>query len=135
MTLALTVGSALAAELLGTVKSVDADAKKITVTPKDGGDDVVVTIKDDTEYAIRQGQDGKNYDPRQAQEGLRARDHPRERRRLEGRHQEGGRQEEGHELSRAVPRNPSPDPGLTARPGDPCRIRPLQFGAHLIQSG
>ena len=55
MTLALTVGSALAAELLGTVKSVDTDAKKITVTPKDGGDDVVVTIKDDTEFHNKKG--------------------------------------------------------------------------------
>ena len=44
VTLALTIGSALAAELLGTIKSVDTDAKKITVTPKEG-DDVVVTVK------------------------------------------------------------------------------------------
>jgi Cu/Ag efflux protein CusF len=53
--LALTVGTALAAELLATVKSVDTDAKKITVTPKDGGDDVVVTIKDDTEWHNKKG--------------------------------------------------------------------------------
>ncbi len=55
VTLALTVGTALAAELLGTVKSVDTDAKKITVTPKEGGDDVVVTIKDETEWYSKKG--------------------------------------------------------------------------------
>lgn len=57
-----TVGTLLAAELLGTVKSVDADAKKITVTPKDGGDDVVVTIKDDTEWVNPNGKTAKDYD-------------------------------------------------------------------------
>ena len=61
VTLALTVGTALAAELLGTVKSVDADAKKVTVTPKDGGDDVVVTIKDETEWHNKKGKI-ENYD-------------------------------------------------------------------------
>ncbi len=59
--LALTVGTALAAELLGTVKSVDTEAKKITITPKDGGDDVVVTIKDDTEWHNKKGK-MDNYD-------------------------------------------------------------------------
>jgi hypothetical protein len=62
MTLALTVGSVLAAELFGTVKSVDTDAKKITVIPKDGGDDVVVTVKDDTEFVNPNGKTAKNYD-------------------------------------------------------------------------
>jgi hypothetical protein len=62
VTLALTVGSALAAELLATVKSVDTDAKKITVTPKDGGDDVVVTIKDDTEWISPKGEKIEKYD-------------------------------------------------------------------------
>jgi hypothetical protein len=60
--LALTVGTALAAELLGTVKSVDAEAKKIIVTPKDGGDDVVVTVKDDTEWVSPNGKTAKDYD-------------------------------------------------------------------------
>ncbi len=59
--LALTVGTAIAAELLGTVKSVDTDAKKVTVTPKDGGDDVVVTIKEDTEWHNKKGKID-NYD-------------------------------------------------------------------------
>jgi hypothetical protein len=54
VTFALTIGTALAAELLGTVKSVDVDAKKITVTPKEG-DDVVVSVKDDTEWANKKG--------------------------------------------------------------------------------
>jgi hypothetical protein len=62
VSLALTVGAALAAELLGTVKSVDTDAKKITVTPKDGGDDVVVTIKDDTEFHTAKKGKIDNYD-------------------------------------------------------------------------
>jgi hypothetical protein len=53
--LALTVGGVLAAELLATIKSVDADAKKITVTPKEGGDDVVVTIKESTEWYGKKG--------------------------------------------------------------------------------
>ena len=61
VSLALTVGAALAAELLGTVKSVDTDAKKITVTPKDGGEDVVVTIKDETEWHNKKGKID-NYD-------------------------------------------------------------------------
>jgi hypothetical protein len=45
----------LGAELLGTVKSVDADAKTITVTPKEGGDDVVVKINDATEWYTKKG--------------------------------------------------------------------------------
>jgi hypothetical protein len=44
----------LGAELLGTVKSVDADAKTITVTPKEG-DDVVVKITDATEWYSKKG--------------------------------------------------------------------------------
>jgi Cu/Ag efflux protein CusF len=60
--LALTVGTALAAELLATVKSVDTDAKKITVTPKDGGDDVIVTIKEDTEWVSPKGEKIEKYD-------------------------------------------------------------------------
>ncbi len=68
VTLALTIGSALAAELLATVKSVDTDAKKITVTPKDGGDDVVVTIKDDTEWHNKKGKID-NYDLAKVKKG------------------------------------------------------------------
>ena len=48
--LAVTVGPALAAELMGTVKSVDEDAKKITVTEKGTDKEVEVTVNDDTEY-------------------------------------------------------------------------------------
>jgi hypothetical protein len=45
----------LGAELLGTVKSVDSDAKTIVVTPKDGGDDVTVKINDATEWYSKKG--------------------------------------------------------------------------------
>jgi hypothetical protein len=45
----------LGAELLGTVKSVDADAKTIIVTPKDGGDDVTVKVNDSTEWYTKKG--------------------------------------------------------------------------------
>src|ERR1700744_3762259 len=69
VSLALTVGAALAAELLGTVKSVDTDAKKITVTPKEG-DDVVVTIKDDTEWYTGKGKKIDNYDLAKAKKGM-----------------------------------------------------------------
>ena len=67
--LALTVGTALAAELLGTVKSVDTDAKKVTITPKEGGDDVVVTIKDDTEFHNKKGK-MENYDLAKLKKGF-----------------------------------------------------------------
>lgn len=60
--LALTVGVAFAAELLGTVKSVDADAKKVVVTEKDTDKDVDVTIKDDTEWVNPKGKTVNNYD-------------------------------------------------------------------------
>jgi hypothetical protein len=70
VSLALTVGAALAAELLGTVKSVDTDAKKITVTPKEGGDDVVVTIKDETEWYTGKGKKIDNYDLAKAKKGM-----------------------------------------------------------------
>ena len=65
-----TVGTLLAAELLGTVKAVDTDAKKITVTPKDGGDDVVVTIKDETEWYTGKGKKIDNYDLAKAKKGM-----------------------------------------------------------------
>jgi hypothetical protein len=68
-TLVLTVGTAFAAELLATIKSVDTDAKKITVTPKEGGDDVVVTIKDDTEWYTAKGKKLENYDLAKAKKG------------------------------------------------------------------
>ena len=65
VTMSLTLGGALAAELLGTVKSVDADAKKIVVTEKDTDKDVEVTITGDTEYyATKKGETKKmdNFD-------------------------------------------------------------------------
>jgi len=58
--LALTLGTALAAELLGTIKSVDADAKKIVVTEKGTDKDVDVTVKDDTEYVNPKGKTVKD---------------------------------------------------------------------------
>ncbi len=60
--LALTLGTALAAELLGTVKSVDVDAKKIVVTEKDTDKDIDVTIKDDTEWVSPKGKMIKDFD-------------------------------------------------------------------------
>ncbi len=53
VTLALTVGTALAAELMGTIKSIDIDAKKIVVTEKDTDKDVEVTVTDDTEWVTK----------------------------------------------------------------------------------
>ena len=52
-TLVLTVGTALAAELMGKIKSVDVDAKKIVVTEKDTDKDVEVTVTDDTEWVTK----------------------------------------------------------------------------------
>ncbi len=52
-TLVLTVGTALAAELMGTIKSVDIDGKKIAVTEKDTDKDVDVTVTDDTEWVTK----------------------------------------------------------------------------------
>ena len=52
-TLVLTVGTALAAELMGTIKEVDIEGKKITVTEKDTDKDVVVTVTDDTEWVTK----------------------------------------------------------------------------------
>lgn len=53
LTLALTVGTALAAELMGTIKSVDIEGKKILVTEKDTDKDVEVTVTDDTEWVTK----------------------------------------------------------------------------------
>ena len=50
VTLSITVGTALAAELMGTIKSVDIEAKKILITEKDTDKDVEVTVNDDTEW-------------------------------------------------------------------------------------
>ena len=50
VTLSITVGTALAAELMGTVKSVDIEAKKILITEKDTDKDIEVTVTEDTEW-------------------------------------------------------------------------------------
>ena len=50
VTLSITVGTALAAELMGTIKSVDIEAKKILITEKDTDKDVEVTVNEDTEW-------------------------------------------------------------------------------------
>ncbi|WP_435015853.1 hypothetical protein TA3x_003407 [Tundrisphaera sp. TA3] len=60
--LALTLGTAFAAELLGTVKSVDADNKKFVVTQEDPEKDVDVTVKDDTEWVNPKGKTAKKFD-------------------------------------------------------------------------
>ena len=51
--LVITVGTALAAELMGTIKSVDVDGKKIVVTEKDTNKDIDVTVTDDTEWVTK----------------------------------------------------------------------------------
>ena len=53
LALVITVGSALAAALMGTIKSVDIDGKKIVVTEKDTDKDVEVTVTDDTEWVTK----------------------------------------------------------------------------------
>ena len=50
VTLSITVGTALAAELMGTIKSVDIEAKTILVTEKDTDKDIEVTVTDETEW-------------------------------------------------------------------------------------
>ena len=65
VTMSLTLGTAIAAELMGMVKSVDVDAKKIIVTEKDTDKDVEVTVNGDTEYyATKKGETKKmdNFD-------------------------------------------------------------------------
>ena len=51
--LVVTVGTALAAELMGTIKSVDVDGKKIVVTEKDTDKDIEVTVTDDTDWVTK----------------------------------------------------------------------------------
>ena len=51
--LVVTVGTALAAELMGTIKSVDVEGKKIVVTEKETDKDVTVTVTDDTEWVTK----------------------------------------------------------------------------------
>ena len=96
--LALTLGAAFAAELLGTVKSVDVDAKKVVVTEKDTDKDIDVTIKDDTRVGVGQGEEVRELRPRQAQEGRQAQDYQRGRQGVQGRDREGRRQEEGRRV-------------------------------------
>jgi len=52
-TLTVTVGTALAAELMGTIKTIDVNAKKIVVTEKDTDKDVEVTVTDETEWVTK----------------------------------------------------------------------------------
>ncbi len=48
--MAVVVGPALAAELMGTIKSVDVAAKKITIVEKGTDKEVEVTVTDDTDF-------------------------------------------------------------------------------------
>jgi hypothetical protein len=48
--LALVAGSALAAELLGTITKVDVEGKKLTVIENDTDKEVPVSVTDDTEW-------------------------------------------------------------------------------------
>jgi len=57
--LSVMVLPALAAELLGTVKSVDADASKFVVTAD--GKDVEVTVNDTTTYENAKGKVNKKF--------------------------------------------------------------------------
>jgi len=52
---------ALAAELTGTIKSVDVEAKKIVVTPKDGDKDVDVTVNTETTVENAKGKVVKKF--------------------------------------------------------------------------
>lgn len=47
------VAPVIADELFGTIKSVNADAMKMVVTPKDSDKDVTVTITEDTEIVTK----------------------------------------------------------------------------------
>ncbi len=67
-TLTVTVGTALAAELLGTIKSIDVDAKKLVVTEKDTDKDIDVTVNEKTEWVNKKGVVGK-YDIAKAKKG------------------------------------------------------------------
>ncbi len=58
----LVTGTALAAELIGTVAEVDTDARKIVVVSKKGGERVEVTITDETEWVNPKGKTIKKYD-------------------------------------------------------------------------
>ncbi|MDR3636548.1 MAG: hypothetical protein P4L84_22285 [Isosphaeraceae bacterium] len=53
--LCLVAGSALAAELLGTITKVDVEGKKLTVVEKDTDKEVPVTVTDDTEWVTPKG--------------------------------------------------------------------------------
>jgi hypothetical protein len=61
LALCLLVVPVLAAELLGTVKSVDAGNNKFVVT-SDGGKDVTVTINASTVYANARGKESKKFE-------------------------------------------------------------------------
>lgn len=52
---------ALGAELTGTVKSVDVDAKKIVVTPKEGDKDIDVTVNPGTAVENAKGKVMKKF--------------------------------------------------------------------------
>jgi uncharacterized protein len=60
--MALVVVPALAAELIGTVKSVDADAKKIVVTEKGTDKDYEIKVTDGTVFEKASGDKYDNYD-------------------------------------------------------------------------
>jgi len=61
----------LAAELIGSVKSVDADAKKIVVTEKGSDNEVTVTIDDGTSFETAKGKVMKKFDLAKLKKGAR----------------------------------------------------------------
>ncbi len=57
--LAVLVVPVLADELIGTVKSVDVDAKKLVVLEKETDKEITVTVTDTTEYESAKGKTSK----------------------------------------------------------------------------
>lgn len=61
----------IAAELLGSVKEVDVDARKIVVTEKGTDHDVTVTIDDKTTFETPKGKTLKKFDLAKLKKGAR----------------------------------------------------------------
>lgn len=65
----LSASPAGAADVLGTVTSVDADAKTVTISPKAGGSDLTVSVSDNTEFIGAKGKVVKNMELRKLKRG------------------------------------------------------------------
>jgi hypothetical protein len=62
VSVSLAAGAASAGELLGKVKSVDVDGKKVVVTEKDTAKDVEVAINSSTTWVNSKGKSPKKFD-------------------------------------------------------------------------